>query len=100
MDQKPGRPGLAFENSQPPWSPFFLLPQVLLNTGSTAGVRFRQNKGHKGLRDRKSTRLNSSHVKISYAVFCLKKKNRCPSSCRIPASPATTDRTASAAAPP
>src|SRR5690606_41305503 len=25
--------------------------------------------------DRKSTRLNSSHVKISYAVFCLKKKN-------------------------
>src|SRR5690625_7029535 len=28
-------------------------------------------KGHK---DRKSTRLNSSHVAISYAVFCLKKK--------------------------
>src|SRR5690606_26026927 len=26
------------------------------------------------VRDRKSTRLNSSHVKISYAVFCLKKK--------------------------
>src|SRR5690606_40937411 len=31
-----------------------------------------------GLRDRKSTRLNSSHVKISYAVFCLKKKNTFP----------------------
>src|SRR5690606_42075228 len=29
----------------------------------------------RGHRDRKSTRLNSSHVKISYAVFCLKKKN-------------------------
>src|SRR5690606_27580228 len=28
------------------------------------------------LQDRKSTRLNSSHVKISYAVFCLKKKNK------------------------
>src|SRR5204862_8134112 len=28
--------------------------------------------------DRKSTRLNSSHVEISYAVFCLKKKNRRP----------------------
>src|SRR5690606_13917702 len=28
--------------------------------------------------DRKSTRLNSSHVKISYAVFCLKKKNEDP----------------------
>src|SRR5690349_23184699 len=27
--------------------------------------------------DRKSTRLNSSHVEISYAVFCLKKKNAC-----------------------
>src|SRR5258708_10274699 len=32
------------------------------------------------LEDRKSTRLNSSHQIISYAVFCLKKKNRTPSS--------------------
>src|SRR2546430_4923351 len=35
---------------------------------------------HRGSRDRKSTRLNSSHSQISYAVFCLKKKkkkNRC-----------------------
>src|SRR5436309_11984077 len=29
-----------------------------------------------GSQDRKSTRLNSSHVKISYAVFCLKKKKK------------------------
>src|SRR5690554_7236682 len=29
-----------------------------------------------GWRDRKSTRLNSSHVRISYAVFCLKKKKK------------------------
>src|SRR3989454_7102117 len=29
---------------------------------------------HGGQRDRKSTRLNSSHLVISYAVFCLKKK--------------------------
>src|SRR5438874_10222496 len=29
-----------------------------------------------GLTDRKSTRLNSSHVEISYAVFCLKKKKK------------------------
>src|SRR3712207_8023113 len=29
-----------------------------------------------GRRDRKSTRLNSSHANISYAVFCLKKKTR------------------------
>src|SRR2546430_13520022 len=30
-----------------------------------------------GERDRKSTRLNSSHSQISYAVFCLKKKKKC-----------------------
>ena len=30
--------------------------------------------------DRKSTRLNSRHTSISYAVFCLKKKNRSPES--------------------
>src|SRR3712207_8724285 len=29
-----------------------------------------------GLQDRKSTRLNSSHANISYAVFCLKKKKQ------------------------
>src|SRR5699024_12206647 len=33
-----------------------------------------------GNEDRKSTRLNSSHVSISYAVFCLKKKNPCDQS--------------------
>src|SRR5689334_23883036 len=31
---------------------------------------------HRARRDRKSTRLNSSHSSISYAVFCLKKKNK------------------------
>src|SRR5690606_42105312 len=40
----------------------------------------RQPPGHFGTgapaADRKSTRLNSSHVKISYAVFCLKKKKK------------------------
>src|SRR3712207_8870845 len=30
----------------------------------------------RSLEDRKSTRLNSSHANISYAVFCLKKKNK------------------------
>src|SRR3712207_2732728 len=33
---------------------------------------------HRGLSDRKSTRLNSSHANISYAVFCLKKKTTTP----------------------
>src|SRR2546430_13302084 len=38
--------------------------------------------GQDSIRDRKSTRLNSSHSQISYAVFCLKKKttSRTPSS--------------------
>src|SRR5215510_15586006 len=35
-------------------------------------------------RDRKSTRLNSSHVAISYAVFCLKKKNKKHTHLNIP----------------
>src|SRR2546430_12341870 len=34
--------------------------------------------GSSAARDRKSTRLNSSHSQISYAVFCLKKKWSCP----------------------
>src|SRR2546430_13666999 len=41
----------------------------------------RKNEEPRGARDRKSTRLNSSHSQISYAVFCLKKKiksNPCP----------------------
>src|SRR5690349_23884942 len=32
--------------------------------------------GKRSNKDRKSTRLNSSHVEISYAVFCLKKKKK------------------------
>src|SRR5207249_7678819 len=35
-----------------------------------------ESLGWLALEDRKSTRLNSSHVSISYAVFCLKKKRR------------------------
>src|SRR5688572_32692586 len=34
------------------------------------------SQGRSGERDRKSTRLNSSHSQISYAVFCLKKKKK------------------------
>src|SRR5215813_14499691 len=43
--------------------------------------------------DRKSTRLNSSHVRIPYAVFCLKKKNKTPTAHgRQPRRPATRRR--------
>src|SRR5690625_6293365 len=37
---------------------------------------FRKSRVNKFSPDRKSTRLNSSHVAISYAVFCLKKKKK------------------------
>src|SRR5207302_11178054 len=43
---------------------------------SAATVRSRGPRRWLHSRDRKSTRLNSSHVKISYAVFCLKKKKK------------------------
>src|SRR3712207_8773605 len=42
--------------------------RVLPHRGASVAV------DHQDLRDRKSTRLNSSHANISYAVFCLKKK--------------------------
>src|SRR5947199_687996 len=46
----------------------------LVHTAVSAGVEdFRLGKKYR-LPDRKSTRLNSSHLGISYAVFCLKKK--------------------------
>src|SRR5207302_7524596 len=43
-----------------------------------AGVNTARHAAYRRMmeRDRKSTRLNSSHVKISYAVFCLKKKKK------------------------
>src|SRR5256885_9544856 len=50
------------------------------NAGMTLMESFSKAKGRAlalrlGAADRKSTRLNSSHLVISYAVFCLKKKN-------------------------
>src|SRR3712207_6865374 len=50
-----------------------------LDAGRDAGAA-RRGGGARGAlrRDRKSTRLNSSHANISYAVFCLKKKKKKP----------------------
>src|SRR5690625_5667668 len=44
------------------------------NTRFNALMKYFEKVNH--ARDRKSTRLNSSHVAISYAVFCLKKKKQ------------------------
>src|SRR3989442_7954480 len=48
----------------------------LVPIGSKAVLALRAYLSVRGDLDRKSTRLNSSHVRISYAVFCLKKKKK------------------------
>src|SRR5437870_10685486 len=54
------------------------------------GGRRRPRQPGADVEDRKSTRLNSSHVAISYAVFCLKKKKHVPAIARfIPLYPGT-----------
>src|SRR5204862_8106392 len=44
--------------------------------GATIAIQGTRWLHHAPFQDRKSTRLNSSHVEISYAVFCLKKKKK------------------------
>src|SRR5690606_39924409 len=96
------RPAAALGGAQqPPLQPDEAVPllQLLLGAGVRRGRRGRRDRtagaglSERGVRcpaprwktqrirsggglDRKSTRLNSSHVKISYAVFCLKKKKK------------------------
>src|SRR3712207_7904895 len=55
------------------------LDAFLLYSGgglARSGVQRRADETVKVVGDRKSTRLNSSHANISYAVFCLKKNNK------------------------
>src|SRR3990167_6888800 len=72
----------AVKNAQLAQSPLVLLggsaPTVLKGKGALQDIdQMALMKPHVkwAERDRKSTRLNSSHSQISYAVFCLKKKN-------------------------
>src|SRR5688500_19247751 len=61
-----------------------VVARVSRSLGRTGGQRMKDAlqlvehvaAGARGERDRKSTRLNSSHLVISYAVFCLKKKKK------------------------
>src|SRR2546422_2161552 len=61
-----------------PYTTLFRSPiSASVATSSPASARTRsagKNRYPRAIRDRKSTRLNSSHGYISYAVFCLKKK--------------------------
>src|SRR2546422_5436336 len=49
---------------------------IMSRIGLNMGTLLTLSAGSVGSRDRKSTRLNSSHGYISYAVFCLKKKKK------------------------
>src|SRR5207249_7483610 len=64
-------------------TPQFPQGRIILENPKTNSISARAvdlltplGRGQRGLIDRKSTRLNSSHVSISYAVFCLKKKKQ------------------------
>src|SRR5436305_4140563 len=57
--------------------PIYRRAEAALRRGSGARPLVRRQEPGP---DRKSTRLNSSHVRISYAVFCLKKKRQRPES--------------------
>src|SRR3712207_8964220 len=48
--------------------------RLAIEAAGRAGAGFADGVAFAPLQDRKSTRLNSSHANISYAVFCLKKK--------------------------
>src|SRR5690606_39935186 len=61
------RAGLAFEGREP--------VEVVHVVGGSVGVQVAELQRGDAHLDRKSTRLNSSHVKNSYAVFCVRKQN-------------------------
>src|SRR5439155_24523758 len=62
-----------------PYTPYTVTTQdgmrELISSARRKGYALLEQQLERKVRDRKSTRLNSSHVAISYAVFCLKKKN-------------------------
>src|SRR3712207_8514314 len=70
------------QKRRPRGSPKVVAPPFLTRARTVAWAPLHNNEGSPYLQgrakrkgDRKSTRLNSSHANISYAVFCLKKKN-------------------------
>src|SRR5207245_8457322 len=69
-----GRPALFQEHAAEAWRSLPLWSKIQFSKGAGHGDQ-EGHGAHDGVEDRKSTRLNSSHGSISYAVFCLKKKN-------------------------
>src|SRR5215475_15782066 len=66
---------LSLHDALPIWRPARAGNRSRCSTTTTSGRTRRTGRSCRSP-DRKSTRLNSSHVKISYAVFCLKKKKK------------------------
>src|SRR5256886_4330516 len=67
-------PGISLKAEAIGWASMAELPIIICNIqrgGPSTGLPTNVEQ-----RDRKSTRLNSSHSQISYAVFCLKKKTQ------------------------
>src|SRR2546430_12737088 len=69
---KPGVTGVRHVGEQ--HGPASQGPGLLCSSNTTGARRTGSKRTNQDLVDRKSTRLNSSHSQISYAVFCLKKK--------------------------
>src|SRR5439155_10658048 len=68
---------ISFGRAFRAWIGRALEPPIVHANGRHLALRiFKLDRKFAGRGDRKSTRLNSSHVAISYAVFCLKKKRR------------------------
>src|SRR4051794_41415485 len=77
-----------------PYTTLFRSPQAAGRGGrSRTAARHRAATDDRARGDRKSTRLNSSHPSISYAVFCLKKKNIADQNKRKPEKTHTTQNT-------
>src|SRR5262245_64564144 len=59
-----------------PYTTLFRSQRVVVDASDTGTTEPEDTRECLRARDRKSTRLNSSHLGISYAVFCLKKKKK------------------------
>src|SRR4051812_33587234 len=69
-------PELFSSESITPWQPDPIYRFVPTQIDAPDHIKYRRIVNPWFLIDRKSTRLNSSHMSISYAVFCLKKKKK------------------------
>src|SRR5690606_41145163 len=75
--QSSGHTSMHASHSMHSWSVKCVCTSQLRQRSASRHVRSRSKPSSASTSiDRKSTRLNSSHVKISYAVFCLKKKKK------------------------